>query len=197
MTKATAKSVTEFSTEDTVVPTRPTTTIEIGGRTYNARAPKMKIWMDTGFMLERLDKGDAAQKRLESGEPIGITERRELEKAASAMPEPEEIHELLIDGRLADARLHGGFLRRCLPAEDYARLAADLDDEESELDIPDLYDAAFGLYSEFEVWFTQRAEMIGMMAPKAKAGARKRSTGTTGKTTRTASRAGARRTSTR
>lgn len=179
MTKAAAKTApkgaAEFKTEDTVVPTRPTTTVTIGVRTYHARAPKMNVWMATGFLLERIDKAHSAQERLNSGDLIGTADRRVLEEAAATLPALEEIHELLIEGRSQEGRINGGFLRRCLSVEDYRTLVADLEDDESDTDIPDVYDAAFGLYREFESWFAQRAENMGLSIPKAQAGTRQRS----------------------
>lgn len=163
-------SATTFSTADVDVPQRPTTTITIGTRTYTARAPKMHVWMDTGFMLERIDKAAQAAERLEGTEVVPMAERRELQQAIDRSPEPMEIHAVLIDGVVEDGRLQGGFLRRCLGPEAYVQLAAELDDDDSDLDMPDLYQAAFSLYKEFEPWCVQRAETMGVSAPKAKPG---------------------------
>lgn len=188
MAKTEPKSVTAFSTGDVDVPKRPTTTITIGSGTYDVRAPKMSIWMDTGFMLERIDKGQAARERLEN-EAVPLVEQRDLQQLVDRTPEPEEIHALLIDGRIENGRITGGFLRRCLGPDGYARVANELDDDDTELDMPDLYQAAFELYQEFEPWCVARAETMGLVAPKASPG-RKRaaSTGAGGGAKRAGSR---------
>lgn len=145
---------------------RPTTTITIGSRSYTARAPKMQTWMTTAFLLETIDKAREAQERLDSGELIPAMERKDLLAEVESAASPQDLHAALIDGRVEHGRVHGGFLRRCLSEADYAQLAADLDDEESELDLPDLYQAAFALLAEFEPWFVQRTELMSMAAPK-------------------------------
>lgn len=138
----------------------------------------MATWMAMGFLLERIDRAAQAQARLDSGDLIAAPERRELEQLIADAPDVQEVHELVIDGRYDAGRLHGGFLRRCLAPEDYERLVVELDDEDSDLDIPELYESAFALFQEFETWGVQRAQAMGLAVPKPKPkqAARKRTT---------------------
>lgn len=188
VTTSKTNSSTSFDSDMVDVPSRPTTTITIGDHAYPARAPKMQVWMNTAFLLERLEKAREAQDRLDSGDPIPVAERKELQAELSLAPSPQEFHEAMIDGRAENGRILGGFLRRCLSAEDYAKLAADLDDEDSELDLPDLYQAAFELLSEFEPWFVQRAETMNLASPKSSRTAKAKGKGKSGSTRRVASR---------
>lgn len=147
---------------------RPTGEITIGSNTFTARAPKMPLWMDSGFLYQRIDDAERAQERLNKDVILIAAERRRLEQQIQAAPSAQEIHQTLIDGYEDDARMRGGFLRVALGPEQYRQLVAELDDPDSDLDLPDVYEAALTLYHEFEPWFIGRAKVMGVAAPNAK-----------------------------
>lgn len=147
---------TEFHTEDTEIAERPTHEITIGSATYVARCPKMKSWLDTGFLMERIERAAQAKQRLDNA-PLTMSsaERRELVDAAENAPSLEQIHSSLIN-----------YLAVCL-RDDITTIIDEYEDLDSDLDVPDLYDAAFTLYYEFEPWFSNRAANMGLALPAA------------------------------
>ncbi|KGI79381.1 hypothetical protein IL38_24095 [Actinopolyspora erythraea] len=153
-----SSSASTFHSDEIEIPERPTHTVTLAGREITARSPKMKTWMDTGFMLERLEQARTAQNKLSTASlTMTAAERRELEEAASDGPPVRELHFTV---------LH--FLEACLPSADtQAVLDAYQDEDRDDVDVPQMYDVAFELYSAFEPWFTERAQQMGMTLPQA------------------------------
>lgn len=164
--KKAASPPTEFHSEDAgSAGERPTTQITLGSNHFTARAPKMGLWMDTGFLYQRIDDAERARERLDRDVILIAAERRRLEQQVEAAPSAQEVHQTLIDGYEDDGRMRGGFLRVALGPEQYRQMVIELDDPDSMLDLPDLYDAALSLYHEFEPWFITRAKAMGVAAP--------------------------------
>jgi hypothetical protein len=170
VTKSTTapRSVTSLHSEDTVVAQRPTTPIAIGARTYTAKAPKYQVWWDVARLLEANDlAGEAVRRLAEEGDNLSLAEQRDLLEQIDAMPAFGGLEEAIIYGRSTeDGRFIGGFLRRCLSPDDWARVIADLDDDDSDVDLPDLYQAATELQSAFQGWFEARSQTMNLPTPK-------------------------------
>lgn len=151
-----------------MVSARPTTTITIGSGTYTARAPKYQVWLDVVEMLDENDTGNEAMRRLsEEADTLTPAEQRELMEQANAVATFGQLHLAIIYGvQEPTGRRKGGFLRRCLRPEDFDKITAELDDDDSELDVPDLYAAAMTLRETFDGWFQARSETMGMPVPK-------------------------------
>lgn len=162
------RSVTGLHSEDTTTPQRPTTPIAIGTRTYTARAPKYQVWWDVAKMLEANDlAGLAAQRLAEDGENLSPAEQRELLEQLDAMPAFGGLEEAIIYGRdTGEGRFVGGFLRRCLSREDWGKVLTDLDDDDSDVDLPDLYQAATQLQAIFMPWFEARSQTMNLPTPQ-------------------------------
>ena len=160
-----------------MAPARPTGKITIGGRTYEVRAPKFQVWWDTVRMLEGNELGGAAVERLAAeAEKLSPAEQRELLEQASYMASFEAMQVAVIYG-IEDpvtGRVRGGFLRQCMTKDDWRVLADDIDDSESEVDLPDLYQAALTVQQLFQPWFTARADGMGLPAPQPTANPRRK-----------------------
>lgn len=151
------------------MPSRPTTTITIAGRSYTARAPKVTVWFDALRMVEAQQIGHKALARLEAErETLSDAEQQELLEAANVSPSMDQLQAALISGSVdfASGRLKGGLLRRSLSAEEYAELEALLDDDDSDVDITDLYDGATQIREAFTQWFEERCSGMGLGVPK-------------------------------
>lgn len=156
-------------------PDRPWTTIQIGDKIYDARAPKFSVWWDVARMVEQSQSGSEDIRRLEEGEGSLTAEQRQALLDETVMANFGQLHIAVIYGAEDDTgHLRGGFLRRCLYKQDWAELMAQIDDDDSDVDLPDLYAAALSLQKTFEPWFTQRAASMGLPVPdqetKAKSG---------------------------
>lgn len=158
------------------IPERPWTTITIGSTLYDARAPKYQVWWDVLKLLEDNEmQSEAARKLREEADQLTIEEQVELAKHADLSTGFGKMEAAVIYGQLdATGRLTGGFLRRCLKPEDWDKLMAELDDDQSDLDLPDLYTAAMSLRETFDGWFQQRSATMGMPTPEPKTVARKK-----------------------
>jgi hypothetical protein len=173
------QSAATFHAEDVVAPARPTGKITIGGRTYEVRAPKFQVWWDTVRMLEGNELGGAAVERLaEEAEKLTPAEQRELLEQAAYMASFESMQVAVIYGieDRATGHVRGGFLRQCMTRADWRVLADDIDDPESEVDLPDLYQAALTVQQLFAPWFTARADSMGLPAPQPTANTGRKTT---------------------
>lgn len=164
VTSTAPRSATKIHSEDTPVAVRPTSEITIGSRTYPVRGPKYQVWWDVARMLEANNlAGQAAQRLAEEGDQLSEAEQRELAEQIDAMPAFGALEEAIIYGHEDEnGRVHGGFLRRCMSVENWAQLLDDVDDDESDVDLPDLYHAARVLREEFQDWFDRRSQTMGL-----------------------------------
>lgn len=182
-----ARSATTIHSEDTIVPDRPTTTIAIGSRTYEARAPKYQVWWDVLRQLESNDlAGAAAQRLADEGDSLSLAEQRELIEQINLAPAFGGMEAAIIHGEPTEipGRYKGGFLRRCVSAEDWEHIQDELNDDASDLDLPDLYYAAKQLQEQFQSWFEARSETMGMVPPKTQNRQARRTTAKTAKPAR-------------
>lgn len=168
MTTTAPRSATKIHSGETPVLDRPTSKITIGPHTYPVRAPKYQVWWDVARMLESNALAGEAMRQL-TDPSLQLTEQQQAELAAQIdlMPSFGGLEEAIIYGAEDDTgRVHGGFLRRCMNAADWKQLLAAVDDDDSEVDLPDLYHAARVLQEEFQPWFEMRSETMGLPTPK-------------------------------
>lgn len=159
-------------------PDRPWTTIQIGNKIYDARAPKFNVWWDVARMVEQSQLGGDAARALDEGGSTLTDDERQLLLDESVMLGFGQLHIAIIYGAEDETgRVRGGFLRRCLRAEDWADLMMLIDDDDADVDLPDLYAAALSLQKTFGPWFEKRAATMGLPIPeqdaKAKGGKNK------------------------
>lgn len=169
MTRTASRSATTFRSDAVIVPERPTTTITLGTGTYTARAPKYQVWWDVVDMLDRSQLASEAARRLtEEADKLGPAEQRELLEQVAVLDNFGHMQRAIIYGVQDETgRIKGGFLRRCLHAEDWQKIAAEVDDDDSDLDLPDLYNAAITLRETFDAWFQARSETMGLPTAQA------------------------------
>lgn len=178
MTTTAPRSATKINSKETPVLNRPTSEITIGSHTYSVRAPKYQVWWDVARMLEGNALAGEAMRQL-TDPSLQLTEEQQAELAAQIdmMPSFGGLEEAIIYGAQDETgRVHGGFLRRCMNAADWQQLLADVDDDESDVDLPDLYQAARVLQEEFQPWFEMRSETMGLPTPKTATAAKKATT---------------------
>lgn len=156
-----------MSTPSTVPP-RPTAEIPIGSRTYHARAPKYQVWWDVARMLEASQIGSEAMQRLrEEADTLTEEQTAELLAQIEVTATMGGLEEAIVYGREdGDGRVTGGFLRRCLGKDDWQQILAERDDDDSDLDLPDLVHAAIELRRTFQDWFDARSDTMGLPTPK-------------------------------
>jgi hypothetical protein len=155
----------EIHTDTTHPPARPTGTFTLGPLSVKARGPKMRSWLETANLIERVERANAAQAALERGGITSQFERRDLEREVREAPTTRDIHLALIEGE-------HGFLRKALSAEDFDAAIALIADDDSELDIPELYDETMRLFLEFAPFYSARADAVGLSVPDLQARAR-------------------------
>lgn len=146
---------------------RPTALITIGSSTYTARAPKYQVWWDVVRMLEDNRLATEATDTLASGtDGLSPAELRELSERLNLAGEFGEFQHALIYGQpLGQGRFRGGFLRRSLRPDDWNKIITEVDNDDSDLDLPDLYTASMTLQKEFEAWFLERSRTMGLPDP--------------------------------
>jgi hypothetical protein len=158
-TRSVESTATEVHSITTATPQRPTGTFTLGSFTCSARGPKMRSWLETANLLERMERAEAAEKTLREGGITSAYERRDLEKEARESPTTREVHLAVIEGE-------HGFLRKALAPEDFQKVIELIDDDEDELDIPELYEETMRLFIEFAPWYTARADAVGIAVPE-------------------------------
>lgn len=178
MTTTAPRSATKIKSGDTPVLDRPTSKITIGSRTYSVRAPKYQVWWDVARMLEANELAGEAVRQL-ADESLQLTPEQQAELVAQIdmMPAFGGMEEAIIYGRVDETgRVQGGFLRRCMNPQDWQQLLADRDDDESDVDLPDLYHAARVLQEEFQPWFEMRSATMGLPTPSTATAAKTKTT---------------------
>lgn len=132
-----------------VVAERRTVPITIGSRKYTARAPKLKVWLDMATLMEEQ----------QAHEPANRQERRAL--GGAAPDSAEGIDRVRLNLVLM------ALLRGSLTKADSAAVDRELDDPESDLDVPDLWVASMELVREFAPDLAARAKAMGLKVPAA------------------------------
>lgn len=183
--KTAPRSTATFASSSTTVPARPTTEITLAGRTYTARAPKYQVWWDVARMLDATNLGSDAMRRLtEEADSLTEEEIASLAAEVEVMATMGGLEEAIVYGRPDPddpKRFTGGFLRRALRRDDWTTILAEVDDDDSDLDLPELVHAAVELRRTFQPWFDARSETMGLPVPKVdevgpKAGAKRSGT---------------------
>lgn len=159
MTTKPRSTATEIRSETTATPARPTATFRLGPMEVPARGPKMRSWLETAFLLERVERADAAQATLDQGGITSQFERRDLEKEVREGPTTRDIHIALIEGER-------GFLRKSLSPTDFEHVILLIDDDDSDMDIPELYEETLRMFLEFAPWYSARADQLGLSVPE-------------------------------
>lgn len=165
------RSATQFATSDVPVPERPTTKIQIGSRTYVARAPKTDVYREAMAIISKIDYAKALTKAREEGE-LDEQEERELDSLALELADYATTIQAIITGQdVADGQGHvvlrGGWLRRCLPADDWQAVWEEWHDDDSDIDSDYLIGVATRLQEVFQPWFEAKMAAVGLpIAPK-------------------------------
>ena len=147
---------------------RPTASIAIGSRTYTVRAPKYQVWWEAVHEIDKHEKAIVAAERLRAeGDSLSPEEADALAREADLTALFGQMAVALVYGIEDGGRLRGGFLRRALQEEAWLQVMAELDDEDSDLDLPDLLVAARTVQQEFMPWFLGRSEVMGLPVPES------------------------------
>lgn len=169
MTRTATRNPSKIHTDEVRISDRPTTEVRIGSRVYTARAPKFQVWWDVLNQIEGSEAAYEAARRLtEEGDTLDPAEQRMLVEQARIASAFDNAAQAVIYG-VEDGlgRIRGGFLRRSLRPEDWAEVMAECADDESDLDLPELFEVAFGLRETFDPWFQERSASMGMGVPDA------------------------------
>lgn len=161
----TARSVIEISTGETAVPERPEAKIKIGSATYVVRAPKIDVWRETTALLAKIDLARELASEADLP-PEDAAQRDALEIELSDLSRLEEA--IIVGREIRDpetnalVRLDGGFLRRALSKEDWAKVYEEWKDDDSDLDLDTLFTVANLVQEHFSPWFAQRQNVTGL-----------------------------------
>jgi hypothetical protein len=169
VTRTAPRSASKVHTDEVRISDRPTTEVRIGSRVYTARAPKFQVWWDVLSQIEGGEAAYEAARRLsEEADSLEPAEQRALVEQAKIASAFDNAAQAVIYGVEDDyGRVRGGFLRRSLRPEDWAAVMAECADDDSDLDLPELFEVAFGLREAFDPWFQERSASMGMGVPNA------------------------------
>lgn len=165
----TARSATTFSTATVTVPARPTATVHIGTLEVHARAPKVDVWREVTAMLAKLD---LLRELTEAGEDTTAEQEAQLVELRLELSDLDAMEKALITGveYHDDAgtllMIEGGFLRRCMSAEDWQAVWAEWHDDDSDVDINYLFEVVNQLREGFQSYFEARHEAVGLPVPE-------------------------------
>lgn len=128
---------------------------------FVAYAPKMGVWFDTGDILQRTKRAQearAAQEGRGSLSSVGGSDSARWGKALDEEPTATEMRNVLFS--MVDA---------CLDDDDRAALTTIYADRKSDVDVPQIIDAAIELYHAFLPHFTAEAKAMGLSIPEVAA----------------------------
>ncbi len=170
------RSATKFDSAAATPPSRPTTPIPIGSQTYIARAPKIDVWREVTKMLSTIDlvrtwddDDRSADASTEADYDALLVELADVDRLESAIVTGVTV----VDDDGKPCGIEGGFLRRCLSKEDWAKVRAEWKDDDSDLDLDHLFTAARNLQDAFSDWFQGREAAMGIPSAEVKPPARK------------------------
>lgn len=172
-----ARSALVFNTADVVLPPRKTCKIKLGKTTLTAKAPKTDVWRDVTRMLSKLD---LARDLAEENDPAKTDELAEL-LVDEDLANLDGLERAIITGvDLVDPEtgetmaVQGGFLRQCMSPEDWEKVFREWKSPQSDLETEHLFLAARALQQEFESFFAEREQSVGLPASAKVKATRKR-----------------------
>jgi hypothetical protein len=171
VTQTQTRSASQFATGDVPVPERPTTQIQIGSRSYTARAPKTDVYREAMTIISKIDYAKALNKAREDGD-LDEQEARELDSLALELADYDTTLQAIVTGQdMVDPQgrvvLRGGWLRRCLSREDWDAVWAEWHDDDSDIDADYLIGVATQLQDVFQPWFEAKMAAVGLpVVPK-------------------------------
>lgn len=167
---ATIVNADEFLVEDIPLMARPEATITIGSRVYTARAPKVDVFREVSAMIDHVEY----IRELSDAEDLSDEEARELEVATVTAKQLNMLTAAAIVGKdIVDEHgtviaREGGFLRRCLSAEDWELVYREWKDDDSDVDHNTLFIAARKLQLAFKDYFLQKEKAAGLPSSEPK-----------------------------
>lgn len=164
-----ARSVTAFKTASVSAPQRPTGEIAIAGQLYAVRAAKTDVYRECAEMMAKINLAKLlATEREEKG--LDAESEEQLTELHMQLRDYDATMEAIVSGReIFDEagtliEIKGGFLRRCMTAQDWATLRAQWKNDDSDVDSDMLIEAANHVAEMFSDWFEARQSAIGLPA---------------------------------
>lgn len=168
-----ARNVIQFNTDDVVISKRPEGRIKIGKGTYTVTAPKTDVWRETFALLSKVNLA----KELVADKDLDADDEAMRDALLLELADVEKLEEAVITGRPeydtgsgepVVIGIKGGFLRRALGEQQWAKVRAEWKDDASELDLDALFTIANIVQDGFSDWYRERQNITGLPeVPKA------------------------------
>jgi hypothetical protein len=159
---------TTFDSAAVTIAERPTGVVNIAGRDYEVRCPKLRVWMR---MIERMEDYEGAQSlkphiqelyRKLTQNPSDDERNKLIEQYSVLQPTYGQAPSAL---RLADEMLE--FLCSCITDRSKAdELRKSYADEEGGCDIPHLRLALEDMDEVFTAWLDEQSDVVGVKRPE-------------------------------
>lgn len=164
----TAKDVTTFDSAAVPVPERPVGLVDIAGRQFEMRCPKLRVWMAMIERQEDYDAGQALKPHIQEiyrklAQSPGDEERNKLieqysviQPTFSQAPTALQLADLLLD-----------FLCSCMVNRSEADvLRQSYSSDDGGCDIPHLRLALDEMDEVFSSWLDDQADLVGVKRPE-------------------------------
>lgn len=161
----------QFDTDSVVTEKRPQGKIKIGTGTYTVTAPKTDVWRETYALLSKVDLA----KELVADSNLDPDDEAMRDALLLELADVEMLEEAVVTGRTEydpgsglPIGIKGGYLRRALGEEQWAKVRAEWKDDQSDLDLDTLFAIANIVQDGFSDWYRQRQNLTGLPeVPKA------------------------------